>query len=241
MQNLALPGNLRMNPLLAGSLLIGLAFLVVTSVGCSDPAAEGKTSHTSLWSYLQSEPPTQEGDQANVDKKFSTTIRKPAGPPVIHLTDPDPQGRIGTLACSTCHSVREPNPNTRRPADLDQFHQGMQFSHGNLACLACHNSQNYDTLHLSDGSTVEYPDVMNLCAQCHGSQATSFEKGAHGGMNGYWDLNQGPRTRNNCIDCHNPHQPKFPKMVPTFKPRDRFLAAPTIHTAPTSHKESAHE
>ncbi|MFT7633353.1 MAG: formate-dependent nitrite reductase cytochrome c552 subunit, partial [Mariniblastus sp.] len=74
-----------------------------------------------------------------------------------------------------------------------------------------------------DGTKVEFTDVMTLCAQCHGPQMTDYEHGAHGGMNGHWDLNRGPQTKNNCVDCHQPHAPKFPKMQPTFKPRDRFL------------------
>ena len=178
---------------------------------------------------------TSEPHTAPAQKAFATTIRKPLGPPVIELTEPDPQGRVGKVACSTCHSVRAPDFNNRTQTDLDQFHQQVGFSHGNLTCLSCHNPNDYDTLRLADGSTVEYPEVMTLCAQCHGPQATAYEHGAHGGMNGYWDLNRGPRVRNNCIDCHAPHQPKFPSMIPTFKPSDRFL------DPADDHQEENHE
>jgi predicted CXXCH cytochrome family protein len=99
----------------------------------------------------------------------------------------------------------------------------MPLAHGMLACYSCHNPDDADALRLADGTSVAYPDVMTLCAQCHGTQARDYEHGAHGGMNGYWDLTRGPRTRNNCIDCHDPHSPEFPSMQPTFKPRDRFL------------------
>jgi formate-dependent nitrite reductase cytochrome c552 subunit len=146
------------------------------------------------------------------------------------LQQVDPQGRVGSIACSTCHSVREPNLANRTPADLDQFHQHMQMAHGNLACYACHHPQDADSLRLADATTVSYTDTMTLCAQCHGTQARDYEHGAHGGMNGYWDLSRGPRTRNHCIDCHDPHVPKFPAMKPTFKPRDRFLTPPA-HSA----------
>ncbi|WP_442510958.1 hypothetical protein SH528x_002609 [Novipirellula sp. SH528] len=157
---------------------------------------------------------------------FVATIRRPDGPPRIDSGVMDPQGRSGTVACSTCHSVREPNFANRSPADLDQFHQGMSFAHGSTTCYSCHNSGDADTLRLADSTTVEYVDVMTLCAQCHGSQWRDYQHGAHGGMNGYWDLTRGPQTRNNCIDCHDPHVPAFPKMKPTFKPRDRFLSPP---------------
>ncbi len=155
--------------------------------------------------------------------RFATTIRRPSGPPTIELQQADPQGRRGSVACSTCHSVREPNYSTRVPADLDQFHQQMPMDHGKLACYACHHPGDADALRLADSTRVEYADVMTLCSQCHGTQARDYQHGAHGGMNGYWDLSRGPRTRNNCIDCHDPHVPKFPTMHPTFKPRDRFL------------------
>ncbi|MDC0935999.1 hypothetical protein OAS39_06910 [Pirellulales bacterium] len=161
--------------------------------------------------------------------KFSVTIRKPAAPPWVELGPHstlgkhDSTGKPVTVACSTCHAARPPNLANRESADLDEFHQNLAFRHGNLTCLSCHNPRNYDTLHLADGSSVEYAEVMTLCAQCHGPQTRDYQHGAHGGMTGYWDLSRGPRTRNNCVDCHAPHAPQFPAMIPTFKPRDRFL------------------
>ena len=192
--------------------------------------------------------PTSDSSGSNT---FTTTIRRPTGPPTIELSEVDPQGRSGQIACSSCHSVRKANFATKTPADLDQFHQNMQMAHGTLSCYSCHNPSDADTLRLADSTTVEYPDVMTLCAQCHGTQARDYEHGAHGGMNGYWDLSRGPRTRNNCIDCHDPHVPKFPSMKPTFKPRDRFLSPGTlgsnahgsnIHgSTPLGSKEANHE
>jgi hypothetical protein len=40
-------------------------------------------------------------------------------------------------------------------------------------------------------------------------------------MVGYWDLAKGGRIRNNCIDCHHPHAPKYPIVTPAPRPRDR--------------------
>jgi hypothetical protein len=155
--------------------------------------------------------------------RHATTIRRPSGPPTVKLLQADPQGRVGEVSCVTCHAGREPDLANRRPADLEVFHQNMKFTHGELACYACHNPAQADTLRLADGAAVEYADVMTLCAQCHAPQARDFAHGVHGGMTGYWDLGRGPRLRNNCIDCHDPHVPQFPRMEPTFKPRDRFL------------------
>ena len=166
-------------------------------------------------------------------------IRRPSGPPVIELDRPDPLGRTGKIACSTCHSVRPPNPANRRPSDLDEFHQGMPFDHGRLVCYSCHNPQDADTLRLADGRTVAYTDVMTLCGQCHGPQLRDYERYSHGGVNGYWDLTRGPRVRANCIDCHDPHVPRFPTMVPTFKPRDRFLVPKPDHHESLPSKEGS--
>jgi hypothetical protein len=63
---------------------------------------------------------------------------------------------------------------------------------------------------------------MTLCAQCHGPQFRDYQHGAHGGMSGFWDLSKGGRTRNNCIDCHDPHAPKYPTVTPARGPNDRF-------------------
>jgi len=171
-------------------------------------------------------------------RRFATTIRRPDGPPVIELQTPDPQGRVGSVACSTCHSVRDPNFANRTPGDLDEFHQNMKLAHGTITCYACHHPDDMDSLRLADGTSVEYRDVMTLCGQCHGSQLTDYKHGAHGGMSGYWDLSRGPRLRNNCIDCHDPHVPQFPSMTPSFKPRDRFLDPVGEHG---EHSEVSHE
>jgi hypothetical protein len=190
-----------------------------------------------LFAATDSAPPTQQPQVAGASKTaFTTTIRRPSGPPVIELDHADPQGRIGNVACSTCHSVREPNLANRTPADLDQFHQNMPLAHGKMACYACHNPDDSDALRLADSTRLDYTDVMTLCAQCHGPQAKDYAHGAHGGMNGYWDLSRGPRTRNNCIDCHDPHVPKFPTMQPTFKPRDRFLDPTKAGTHDSAHQ-----
>ncbi len=200
-------------PWVLGALSISLATAAAVNTGRGSVEP-----HPKPHSHLLAAATTPQPDQ-----QFETITRKPSGPPRIELSNEDPQGRSGTVACSTCHSVKPPNRATRTAADLDQFHQHLRIAHGTLGCYACHNPNDADTLRLADDTTVEYSDVMTLCGQCHGPQARDYEHGGHGGMTGYWDLRRGPRQRNNCIDCHDPHAPKFPTMIPTFKPRDRFL------------------
>lgn len=226
------PNRLRSAPWLVALLAFAL-LAVVLSIGVPSPGPPAvdrsllSESHNAVAAMTGNDSDLQPG----VDGLYPTIIRRPAGPPTVKLTTADPQGRVGEIACSTCHSVREPNYETRTAGDLDQFHQNMPFGHGKLACYACHNPEDADSLRLADTSRVEFADVMTLCSQCHGQQATDYKHGAHGGMNGYWDLTRGPRTRNNCIDCHDPHVPAFPKMQPTFKPRDRFLDANHVKDA----------
>jgi hypothetical protein len=102
-----------------------------------------------------------------------------------------------------------------------EFHQDLHYAHGGLSCLSCHDAGNYDSLRRADGRLIAFPQAaQQLCTQCHGTQARDYERGAHGGMRGYWDLSRGERTRNSCIDCHDPHAPGYPAVSPVFPPQD---------------------
>ena len=131
-----------------------------------------------------------------------------------------PHGSAVDMACATCHAVKTPNPATTSAAQLKDFHPGMTYAHGSLSCLSCHNAGNYDTLRLANGQAVPFERAVELCAQCHGPQSRDYRNGSHGGMNGFWDLQSGPRRRNTCVDCHVPHAPAYPRVQPVFPPRD---------------------
>ncbi len=149
-------------------------------------------------------------------------IRTHAAPRVFSGTT-DRNGQPATIACSTCHSVRPPNPANRTATDLDLFHQGLQIQHGMNSCLSCHDPGDYDSLRLADGRKVAFTASIELCSQCHGTQRRDYDRGAHGGMNGYWDLSRGGRARNTCVNCHDAHVPKYQGALPMPPPRDRFL------------------
>jgi hypothetical protein len=121
--------------------------------------------------------------------------------------------------------LRKPNLEANSGTQLTEFHEGLTFRHGGLTCLSCHNGSDYESLRLADGRSVPFAQSMELCRQCHGPQYRDYVKGAHGGMMGYWDLSRGPRTRNSCVHCHDPHAPAFPQVAPVFPPRDRFAPA----------------
>jgi hypothetical protein len=170
----------------------------------------------------------QEGSEAS-GQRYSIYVRRPSGPPTVAMASGEPEGPVARIACSTCHSTREPNFDNKDHTTLDEFHQGLEVKHHKVACYACHHPEDADSLRSADGRRIPYDQVMTLCSQCHGPQSTAFAHGAHGGMTGFWDLSRGPQMKNNCIDCHDPHAPQFPKMIVEFKPYDRFLEGKADH------------
>jgi len=218
---------------LAVGLLAGGIIYCVAQVGSDDltePPSADETAmeiHSSHLSGLNGVEPAASNVNNNANfnatKLYSATIRKPAGPPQVLTGLTDVHGNAVTVSCSTCHATRKPDLENNTAVEMNEFHGSLKIAHGKISCLSCHNANDYDSLKLADGSRIEFSDVMSLCGQCHGPQMRDYEHNVHGGMNGYWDLTKGARQKNNCVDCHNPHSPQFPKMQPTFKPRDRFL------------------
>jgi formate-dependent nitrite reductase cytochrome c552 subunit len=169
--------------------------------------------------------------KATVEQKSAlhpVTIKPGPATPRVDTGLKDVKGVAITAACSTCHSTTTPNPDRNTAHDLLQAHVGLNYNHGNLTCLSCHDAKDYDSLHLADGRPVSFSNVMTLCGQCHGTAMRDYLHGTHGGMNGYWDLAKGPRVRNNCVDCHDPHHPEFPLVRPVLPPRDR-ISVPAEH------------
>ena len=202
-----------------GALLLGSAGLWLWSAGAAEKAARDNAA------AVPSAPAAL----------HPVVIRHPGNPPKVATGLTNFHGEPVMASCSSCHTTTEPNLDTRRTEDLDQFHQGLKYNHGNLTCLSCHNSTDYDTLRLADTRPVEFADSVTLCSQCHGSQRRDYDRGLHGGMTGYWDLTRGGRTRNTCINCHDPHAPAFPLVLPVLPPRDRISVPRAAHPEATPH------
>lgn len=167
-------------------------------------------------------------------KTGATTIHEPPKLTSIETGKLDGLGRPIRVACITCHSARvviDGGPFPTSPSELHEFHGGLVVQHGALACTACHDDQRggEPRLHLADGTTFATSDAMRLCAQCHGPKYDTYLHGGHGGMTGQWDLSSGDRSRNQCVDCHDPHVPKFQPSHPVLPPRDRNLIDPEAH------------
>lgn len=208
---------------------LGWLALVVLATGCSIAIAWAHKNNTVLATAATS-PPQQPA-------QLHPVVIKP-GPAVPRLDTglKDAAGNALMATCSTCHNTTTPNKKRNTAHDLFQAHRGLNYEHGGLTCLSCHNAANYDTLHLADGDDIPFPEVMRLCGQCHGTQKRDYDHGSHGGMNGHWDRAKGGRIRNNCVNCHDPHHPAFPLVQPVFHPRDRISVPPsTDHHQPGAH------
>lgn len=169
---------------------------------------------------------------------FPVEIRGPLGPPTVVIGTHPRTGEPLVANCTTCHATRAPVPANAHTADLDGFHQGLVMQHGGISCLTCHDPDGYDRLRLADGTSIPHTDALRLCGQCHGPQYRDWRNGSHGGMTGYWDLTRGPRTRNHCLVCHDPHAPALGQVLPAPPPNDRFLRP---HDSHDSHDAPSHD
>lgn len=155
-------------------------------------------------------------------------VERPAAsqPPVglvedTHLNKTPPRETKGldlvklgwTYNCMECHKLlKEPKWHYDRPM---VEHQDIKLEHGNNRfCLNCHHPTNRNAFVDYDGSEILEEDVVLLCAKCHGPIYRDWKAGVHGRQNGYWKKDMGDRTKLRCIQCHDPHRPKFQPMKP---------------------------
>jgi hypothetical protein len=83
-----------------------------------------------------------------------------------------------------------------------------------------------------DGSEIPGDQPTRLCAKCHGPHFREWEMGIHGRVNGYWEARLGPQEYLNCIDCHDPHRPRFQGIAPVSAPVLTRFEKP-VHGDPT--------
>jgi uncharacterized CHY-type Zn-finger protein len=130
----------------------------------------------------------------------------------------------GIFPCSSCHQDLPKNAERRELA----FHDDQQsvFSHDaeHRWCLDCHDLNNRDVLHLTSGAPVKFTESYLLCGQCHGDKLRDWRVGVHGKRVGRWD---GEKTYFLCVNCHNPHSPRF-KGVTEVVADGKNTVAPTL-------------
>ncbi len=145
-------------------------------------------------------------DQANFSQK---PARTPALNP-IYVKDGY------SYRCNDCHSVLEPSDVQK---SYISAHPDVILEHGaNNYCTTCHSPDNRERLLDINGYDVAFDQSHKSCLQCHGPIYRDWEAGVHGRMNDYWDTERGPTRKLTCVECHNPHQPKFPDMQPSPAP-----------------------
>lgn len=114
--------------------------------------------------------------------------------------------------CSECHRLFE-SPLKQEPRVAE--HTDLILTHGrNDYCFNCHHKANRDVYTDYDGSEIPASEPARLCAKCHGTTYRDWLVGVHGRITGSWKSTQREGTRILCIQCHDPHSPKFPALKP---------------------------
>ena len=126
---------------------------------------------------------------------------------------PPPPLQLGLSPCSQCHADMTPN---LQPRALSDPHDGMALKHGKERwCLDCHDAKDRDHLHLVNGQLVDFEQSYKLCGQCHGDKYRDWKVGVHGKRTGHWN---GQKQYLLCVNCHDPHQPRFKPLQPLPPP-----------------------
>ena len=148
----------------------------------------------------------------------------PAWPGKVPDAVPDPESKFqvppppfteGQFPCSDCH-FEGLKVNTT-PRQLVTAHQEIVLRHDEQHrwCLACHDENDRDKLHLAGGALVDFTESYKLCGQCHGDKYRDWRAGVHGRRGGMWD---GEKTYLLCVSCHNSHSPRFKPLQPKPAP-----------------------
>ena len=136
--------------------------------------------------------------------------------------------------CYACHERGKPPPiryDTNHTIIIPKEHANLVMGHGrherNNNCFNCHNEHNLEQFQTRDGRELKFAESTALCGSCHGPTYRDWEAGIHGRTSGHWARELGAYQRRDCVECHDPHAPKFPgrKPAPGPHPLHRVSAA----------------
>ena len=187
--------------------LLGLAviFLALTAAFCAN-----------LWGRSARLSPIPLVDPAFLD---TATVRQSYADLIRAKAD------LSDFDCYACHEKSKPPPlrfDTNQNLIIPKEHSDIVMHHGsherNNNCFNCHNENNLTLLQTRDGHEVNFTNSQLLCGSCHGPTYRDWEAGVHGRTSGYWDRALGAYDRKICVNCHNPHAPKFPGRKPAPGP-----------------------
>ena len=147
--------------------------------------------------------------------------------PRVEVTGYPGRPRFFTLArtpsiekypCATCHTL--PIDRMRGPAGAPRrAHWDVTLEHAEasvMSCATCHALDAPDRLRTLENRPVAFDESYQVCAQCHGRQASDWSAGAHGKRVGGWAA---PRVVYPCAHCHNPHHPRWDTRWPAVAGR----------------------
>lgn len=120
--------------------------------------------------------------------------------------------------CTECHDDFKSDPTVDTPAGehrviMDKFDHGL-----NIYCMNCHHRSERNSFIGYGTDIIPSNEPARLCSKCHGPMYHDWERGIHGRQNQHWNAEMGPRPKLQCIECHDPHRPKFESMAPDIKP-----------------------
>ncbi|HEU4439127.1 MAG TPA: cytochrome C [Methylomirabilota bacterium] len=120
---------------------------------------------------------------------------------------------IEKYPCATCHTM--PLERMRNAAGRPaRAHWDVTLDHAPpavMSCATCHTPDAPDRLRTLEHRPVDFDHGYQVCAQCHGRQASDWAAGAHGKRVGGWAP---PRVVYACAQCHNPHHPRWDTRWP---------------------------
>lgn len=131
----------------------------------------------------------------------------------VPVADP-PRILVEGLAqrCNGCHQIFE---SASASGEALSYHTDVHLDHGlNARCVNCHDPGDRERLTLRDGTTVPFVQSALLCAQCHGTTYRDWQNGTHGKTLGSWVVGSESMRRLSCIECHDPHQPRYGAYEP---------------------------
>jgi uncharacterized CHY-type Zn-finger protein len=149
---------------------------------------------------------------------------------------------LSDFDCYACHEKGKPPQlryDTNQNLIIPKEHPDIVMGHGshgrNNNCFNCHNETNLELLQTRDGRPLKFSDSPQLCGSCHGPTYRDWEAGVHGRISGYWNQNLGTAERKQCVNCHNPHSPRFPGRQPAPGPHLLHAVAEASAETQTSH------
>ena len=139
----------------------------------------------------------------------------PPRPPEVLVEAEPPPFTPGIFPCSGCHAG-EVDPTRRELAFHDDVQSRFEHDSEHRWCLDCHDAANRDVLRSASGAPIPFTESYRQCGQCHGDKYRDWRAGVHGKRTGSWD---GKKTYFLCVNCHDPHSPRFKALKPEPRPR----------------------